>query len=112
MTTMLNSLAAGLIGAAALISGVHAGTITPDSSTNEQAGSVATTISTAESPNRIYCYSGVTGTPTSQARGWVCQREVNPREALKPDFKTRSRLAKWARSLRGHMRRGSTRALR
>ena len=32
MTTMLNSLAAGLIGAAALISGVHAGTITPDSS--------------------------------------------------------------------------------
>ena len=80
MTTMLNSLAAGLIGAAALISGAHAGTIAPDSSTNEQAGSVATPVSTAESPNRIYCYSGVTGTATNQTRGWVCQRESTPEQ--------------------------------
>ena len=80
MTTMLNSLAAGLIGAAALISGAHAGPIAPVDSTNEQAEAIATTVSTAESPNRIYCYSGVTGTPTSQARGWVCQRETTPEQ--------------------------------
>jgi hypothetical protein len=78
MTTTLNTLAAGVIGAAALISGAHAGPIVPVDSSNEQAGAVATTVSTAESPNRIYCYSGVTGTPTSQARGWVCQRESVP----------------------------------
>jgi hypothetical protein len=80
MSTMLNTLAAGLIGAAALISGARAGTIAPDNSTNGSAGAVATTVSTAESPNRIYCYSGVTGTPTSQARGWVCQRESIPEQ--------------------------------
>jgi len=80
MTTMLNSLAAGLIGAAALISGAHAGPIAPDSSANEQAAAITTTVSTAESPNRIYCYSGVTGTPTSQTRGWVCQRETTPEQ--------------------------------
>jgi hypothetical protein len=78
MTTTLNTLAAGLIGAAAIISGAHASPIAPVDSTNEKAGAVATTVSTAESPNRIYCYSGVTGTPTSQARGWVCQRESVP----------------------------------
>jgi hypothetical protein len=78
MTSTLNTLAAGLIGAAALISGAHAGPIAPDNSSADQTGSVATTVSTAESPNRIYCYSGVTGTPTSQARGWVCQRESIP----------------------------------
>ncbi len=78
MTATLNTLAAGLIGAAALISGAHANPIAPV--TPGSVGATATTVSTAQTPNRIYCYSGVTGTPTSQSRGWVCQRESAPEQ--------------------------------
>ena len=78
MTAIFNTLAAGLIGAAALISGAHANPIAPVTPGSDRTGATATTISTAETPNRIYCYSGVTGTPTSQSRGWVCQRESAP----------------------------------
>jgi hypothetical protein len=78
MTTTFNALAAGLIGAAALIGGTQANPIPPVTPNNDQAGAVATPASTAQAPDRIYCYSGVTGTPTSQARGWVCQREWVP----------------------------------
>ncbi|MGO9674517.1 MAG: hypothetical protein ACLPSF_10180 [Methylocella sp.] len=78
MTIKLNALAAGLIGAAAIISGAVAGPSAPVNSNSEENRSVATTVSTAEPASRIYCYSGVTGTPTMQSRGWICQRETTP----------------------------------
>ncbi len=78
MTTIFNALAAGLIGAAAIISGANAGPIATVNSSADQGRSAATPVSTAQPSSRIYCFSGVTGTPAMQSRGWVCQREAAP----------------------------------
>jgi hypothetical protein len=78
MTTKLNVLAAALIGAAAIVSSAIAGPIAPANSREDQTGSTVTSISTSAAPNRVYCYSGVTGTAAQQSRGWVCQQETVP----------------------------------
>lgn len=72
MTTTLNALAAGLIGAAALIGAAIAAPGAQSTSNADQTGSIATPVST--SGDRVYCYNGVTG--SDQSRGWICQRET------------------------------------
>ena len=82
MTAKLNILAAGLIGAAAIISSAIAGPIAPANSSDDQTGSIATSVSTAQTPNRVYCYSGVTGTPTQQSPRLGLPAGNCPRKAL------------------------------
>lgn len=78
MTTTFNALAAGLIGAAAIIGAANASPIAPVDSSADQGRFASTPVSTAEPSNCIYCFSGVTGTPAMQSRGWVCEREATP----------------------------------
>ncbi len=81
MTTKLSTLAAGLVGAFVMIGSASAAPMAPANTSDDQTGSIAQPVSTAEAPNRIYCYSGVTGTPGSQSRGWVCQRDTTQNKA-------------------------------
>lgn len=78
MNINLTSLAAGLFGAVAIVSSAMAGPVARANSTEDQTGSIATTVSTTEAPTRVYCYSGVTGTSAQQSRGWVCQQQAAP----------------------------------
>ncbi len=78
MNKNLYAPAAGLIAATAILGFAVASPMSPANS-REQALAAAQ-ISATDLSSRIYCYSGLTGTPNNLSRGWVCQRETGSQQ--------------------------------
>jgi hypothetical protein len=76
MTTKLSAVAAGFIGAFAIIGAAVAAPVAPAEASDDVTGSIATPVSTADSSIRVYCYNGDARDGTTRHRGWVCQQET------------------------------------
>lgn len=76
MTTKLTALAAGFIGAFAIIGAAVAAPVAPANTSEDVTGSIATPASTADSSVRVYCFNGEARDGTTRHRGWYCQQET------------------------------------